>query len=84
MHPMIGLDNQQQSPYRIIGWISYCGIESFGSVMASLFCSFANSNFFASSYALDNPTQEILYQPTSLAVKYKAKSWIDIFGCLRL
>jgi len=34
----------------------------------------------ASSYALNNPTKEILYQPTSNAVKYKAKSWIDIFG----
>jgi len=34
----------------------------------------------ASSYALNNPTKEILYQPTSGAVKYKAKSWIDIFG----
>jgi AAA family ATP:ADP antiporter len=34
----------------------------------------------ASSYALNNPTKEILYQPTSSAVKYKAKSWIDIFG----
>merc|ERR1712071_533982 len=34
----------------------------------------------ACSYALNNPTKEILYQPTSDAVKYKAKSWIDIFG----
>jgi ATP:ADP antiporter, AAA family len=44
MHPTIGLDNQQPDPYRILGWISYCGIESFGSVMVSLFWSFANSN----------------------------------------
>jgi ATP:ADP antiporter, AAA family len=34
----------------------------------------------ASIYALNNPTKEILYQPTSSAVRYKAKSWIDIFG----
>mmetsp|Transcript_14450 Transcript_14450/g.39805 ORF Transcript_14450/g.39805 Transcript_14450/m.39805 type:complete len:213 (-) Transcript_14450:2203-2841(-) len=34
----------------------------------------------ASSYALNNPTKEILYQPTSSAVRYKAKSWIDMFG----
>ena len=34
----------------------------------------------ACSYALNNPTKEILYQPTSSNVKYKAKSWIDIFG----
>ena len=45
MHPTIGLANQQQSPTRILGWISYCSIESFGSVMVSLFWSFANSNF---------------------------------------
>jgi len=32
------------------------------------------------SYALNNPTKEMLYQPTSPSVKYKAKSWIDIFG----
>lgn len=34
----------------------------------------------ANSYALNNPTKEMLYQPTSTNVKYKAKSWIDIFG----
>mmetsp|Transcript_27757 Transcript_27757/g.35819 ORF Transcript_27757/g.35819 Transcript_27757/m.35819 type:complete len:233 (+) Transcript_27757:2-700(+) len=34
----------------------------------------------ANSYALNNPTKEMLYQPTSSSVKYKAKSWIDIFG----
>jgi ATP:ADP antiporter, AAA family len=44
MHPTIGLANQQPSPWRILGWVSYCSIESFGSVMVSLFWSFANSN----------------------------------------
>jgi len=34
----------------------------------------------ASIYALNNPTKELLYQPTSSSVRYKAKSWIDIFG----
>ena len=32
------------------------------------------------SYSLNNPCKEILYQPTSSAVKFKAKSWIDVFG----
>uniref|UniRef100_A0A7S2GZ17 ADP,ATP carrier protein n=1 Tax=Helicotheca tamesis TaxID=374047 RepID=A0A7S2GZ17_9STRA len=41
----IGLPNQEPDPARILGWISYCSIESFGSVMVSLFWSFANSNF---------------------------------------
>jgi ATP:ADP antiporter, AAA family len=44
MHPVLGLANEVPSPYRIMGWISYCSIESFGSVMVSLFWSFANSN----------------------------------------
>lgn len=43
-HPTIGLPNQAASPDRILGWVNYCGIESFGSVMVSLFWSFANSN----------------------------------------
>jgi AAA family ATP:ADP antiporter len=34
----------------------------------------------AASYSLNNPTKEMLYQPTSASVRYKAKSWIDIFG----
>lgn len=32
------------------------------------------------SYALNNPTKEILYQRTSSAIKFKCKSWIDTFG----
>merc|ERR1719231_1932816 len=30
--------------------------------------------------ALNNPCKELLYQPTSDVVKFKAKSWIDVFG----
>jgi len=45
MNDSIGLANQQPNPFRILGWISYVSIESFGSVMVSLFWSFANSNF---------------------------------------
>ena len=44
MNPTIGLANKYQSEGRLLGWISYCSIESFGSVMVSLFWSFANSN----------------------------------------
>lgn len=32
------------------------------------------------SYALLNPTKEILYQSTATNVKFKCKSWIDTFG----
>ena len=43
--------------------------------------------FFASmiavkgfSYALNNPTKEVMYIPTSTDIKFKAKSWIESFG----
>jgi AAA family ATP:ADP antiporter len=32
------------------------------------------------TYALQNPTKEILYQMTSTNIKFKCKSWIDTFG----
>ena len=32
------------------------------------------------SYALNNPTKEIMYNPTSKDIRYKSKSWIDSFG----
>jgi AAA family ATP:ADP antiporter len=32
------------------------------------------------TYALQNPTKEILYQMTSTSIKFKCKSWIDTFG----
>jgi AAA family ATP:ADP antiporter len=44
MDPTIGLANKYADESRILGWVSYCAIESFGSVMVSLFWSFANSN----------------------------------------
>jgi AAA family ATP:ADP antiporter len=44
MNPTIGLANKYASESRILGWVSYCSIESYGSVMVSLFWSFANSN----------------------------------------
>jgi AAA family ATP:ADP antiporter len=34
----------------------------------------------ALTYALNNPSKEILYVPTSKDVKFKAKGWIDMFG----
>ena len=32
------------------------------------------------SYAVNNPAKEMMYIPTSKDVKFKAKSWIDMFG----
>ncbi len=31
-------------------------------------------------YAVNNPAKEIMYIPTSKDVKFKSKSWIDMFG----
>ncbi|MBU4269511.1 hypothetical protein KJ644_03075 [Candidatus Dependentiae bacterium] len=32
------------------------------------------------NYALNHPTREILYIPTTKAIKFKAKAWTDAFG----
>jgi AAA family ATP:ADP antiporter len=32
------------------------------------------------NYALNHPTREILYIPTTKAIKFKAKTWTDAFG----
>jgi len=37
--PGVGLSNTVEDPYRIIGWATYLGIESFGSLMVALFWS---------------------------------------------
>lgn len=34
----------------------------------------------ALSYALNNPSKEMMYIPTSKSAKFKAKGWIDSFG----
>lgn len=47
--PEIGLANTVTSPNRILGWVVYIAIESFGSLLVSLFWSFVASNTEASS-----------------------------------
>jgi ATP/ADP translocase len=41
--PVIGLANTNADPRRLLGWVSYCAIESFGSICVSLFWAFVNS-----------------------------------------
>ena len=78
-HPTIGLANQRPDTNRILGWISYCSIESFGSVMVSLFWSFANSNFnlesAKASYGLLVATAQIGSILGPSVVSIKAESW---------
>lgn len=44
MHESIGLPNTNAHPSRLLGWILYLGIESFGSLLISLFWSFVASS----------------------------------------
>ncbi|KAG5184352.1 hypothetical protein JKP88DRAFT_269750 [Tribonema minus] len=41
--PVVGLANTKADPTRLLGWVSYCAIESFGSICVSLFWAFVNS-----------------------------------------
>ena len=43
-HPHYGLANKDYSKTRLIGWIAYIAVESFGSLVISLFWSFVASN----------------------------------------
>jgi len=42
--PTIGLENTDSSPDRLLGWILYFGIESYGSICVALFWSFVTSS----------------------------------------
>ena len=49
--------------------------------MPSLTCLFiAVSIIKALVFSLHDPVKELLYIPTSVAIKFKAKAWIDVFG----
>eukprot|EP01041_Mallomonas_annulata_P011656 gene11656-24414_t len=41
--PVQGLDNTSTAANRVLGWCSYCLIESYGSLMVALFWSFTNN-----------------------------------------
>jgi len=43
MHPTYGIYNTDADPSRLLGWVSYCAIESFGSIGVTNFWAFANS-----------------------------------------
>ncbi|MGM0440485.1 MAG: NTP/NDP exchange transporter [Chlamydiota bacterium] len=47
-------------------------------IMWSLFGSMIAVKGF--SYALNNPTKEVMYIPTTKDIRYKAKGWIESFG----
>jgi AAA family ATP:ADP antiporter len=41
--PIIGLENRVKNHYRLLGWLAYFTIESYGSLMVALFWSYTNS-----------------------------------------
>lgn len=41
-HPTIGIANAELSPYRLLGWLWYSFVESFGSLIVALFWTFAS------------------------------------------
>ncbi len=43
-HPIHGLANTEASPDRILGWVIYLGVETFGSLVVALFWSFVASS----------------------------------------
>lgn len=47
--PEIGLANTNSDPHRYVGWITYFGIESYGSICVALFWSFVNSSTSSAS-----------------------------------
>lgn len=49
MSPTMGVANTIASPDRILGWLIYLSVESFGSLTIPLFWSFVNSNTDAAS-----------------------------------
>jgi AAA family ATP:ADP antiporter len=44
MHPTIGLANTKADPSRLLGWISYVTIESFGSMVVQCYWALVNSS----------------------------------------
>eukprot|EP00011_Vannellida_sp_DIVA3-517-6-12_P001092 CAMPEP_0114629546 /NCGR_PEP_ID=MMETSP0168-20121206/13418_1 /TAXON_ID=95228 ORGANISM="Vannella sp., Strain DIVA3 517/6/12" /NCGR_SAMPLE_ID=MMETSP0168 /ASSEMBLY_ACC=CAM_ASM_000044 /LENGTH=530 /DNA_ID=CAMNT_0001841015 /DNA_START=235 /DNA_END=1824 /DNA_ORIENTATION=- len=43
LSPTVGLANTDASPWRVLGWVTYFGIESYGSIVVALFWSFVAS-----------------------------------------
>lgn len=44
LHPTIGLSNTVADPSRPLGWISYCAIESFGSMVVQCYWALVNDS----------------------------------------
>lgn len=57
--------------------VNFAGLDN-PTIMWSLFGSMIAVKGF--SYALNNPTKEVMYIPTTKDIRFKAKGWIESFG----
>jgi AAA family ATP:ADP antiporter len=57
--------------------INFAGVSNY-HIMWALFGSMVAVKGF--SYALNNPTKEVMYIPTTKDIRFKAKGWIESFG----
>lgn len=53
------------------------GVSNFVLMWVLMFATIAIKGL---NYALNKPTSEVMYIPTSKDVKFKSKGWIDVFG----
>lgn len=61
--------------------IVVAGLVCYFYAVPSLWVAFGSMvTIKALSYGFNNPVKEIMYIPTSDAIKFKAKSWIEMFG----
>ena len=55
-HPTIGIENTDSDPSRMLGWISYVAIESFGSIVIQCYWALINAsvdvNFAKKNYGV--------------------------------
>jgi len=43
LHPVIGLANVHADPWRLLGWVIYAGIQTYGTLLVSMFWALATS-----------------------------------------
>lgn len=62
----------------LANYFAFMGGVSHWTLMWVLMC--ASITIKGLNYALNKPTSEVMYIPTSKDVKFKSKGWIDLFG----
>ena len=79
-HPDIGVYNTVESPYRLLGWLFYVFVESFGSIMVALFWSFAADTTTPESAKRGFPLVAMGAQAGGVIGPSVALFFVNIFG----